>query len=627
MESWGRLSAATIAAGPVIQELLFMRFTSLKYLARYSHRVLAIAMLGSASPLLAQDSFDAAKFDRLIAAGEFAPAQNLAGTLADSSARDARLAELAAAQQAAGLVRQANRTAGTIRSSDSFNTFLAQELPGGFLPGAGSGGAGAGGFLPPGAGMGMGRGGRGGGVQADFDPLIELIQSTVAPDTWEDLGGTGRMQEFEAGVHVDPSGRLERVLREDAAGSLSGLRAAAERGVTGIVEQESMLRMISLPRLERAVRARLAQGLEPTDEMKYLAGIRRIEAVFVYPETGDLVIAGPAGAWSFDSEARAIHTDTGTPVLVLDDLVDCLRALREGDGYIGCSIDPRPENLQATQQYLAEHPGSGKRWQEGLRAALGTQVITITGLQPDSHAAFSIVAADYHMKLVGMGLEPGVAGVEDVLTLIANEDERPRDTSVIRWWFSLNYDEVVTTADHSAFRLVGSATRVLSENEHLEETGERVHTGRSDGPTTEFAQSFSAHFEQLCQKYPVYGDLRNVFDLAMVAGLIDRYDLDEQVSWDGGCFGRRGANGLTYTLESFGVPREVETVMNVKEITRRANGRTTRETLLGVSGGVQANVRDHVSSRELVTDNYQLLDARRVQGQPDSWDSNQWWWD
>lgn len=590
---------------------------------------LTAALVCSVAPQssFAQDSFDQSKFDRMIASGEFAPAERMARDVSDSMSRDARLAELASAQQAAGLVAQANRTAASIRSSDKFNTFLAQELPGGFMPGTGAGGGGGGFFGGAAPGMPGGMAGRGGGIQADFDPLMDLIESTVAPDTWEELGGAGRMQEFDAGVHVNPSGRLERVLREDSAGGLSDLRTAAERGVTGSVAQESMLRMISLPRLERAIRARMAQGLEPTDEMKYLAGIRRIEAIFVYPETGDLVIAGPAGAWTFDDEARAVHADTGAPVLVLDDLVDCLRALREGDGYIGCSIDPRPENLRATQEYLANNPGTGKRWQDGLRAALGTQVITIKGLQPDSHAAFSIVAADYHMKLVGMGIEPGVAGVEDVLSLMATSDERPRDTSVIRWWFSLNYDEVVTTEDRTAFRLMGQATRVLSENEHLEETGERVHTGRSDGPTQEFAQTFTANFDALSQKYPVYGDLRNVFDLAMVAGLIDRFDLDEQVDWDGGCFSRTGANGLVYELEAFVVPREVETVMNVKDITRRANGRTIRETLLGVSGGVQADVRDHVSSRELVTDNYEALDARRSQGEPAQWDSNQWWWD
>mgnify|MGYP007044806564 CR=1 FL=1 len=39
--------------------------------------------------------------------------------------------------------------------------------------------------------LGFGPGGLGGGAQADFDTLIELITATIAPDTWDDVGGEG----------------------------------------------------------------------------------------------------------------------------------------------------------------------------------------------------------------------------------------------------------------------------------------------------------------------------------------------------------------------------------------------------------------------------------------------------
>ncbi len=38
--------------------------------------------------------------------------------------------------------------------------------------------------------------GQGGGVMADFTQLIELIQSTIDPDSWEENGGTGTITEF-----------------------------------------------------------------------------------------------------------------------------------------------------------------------------------------------------------------------------------------------------------------------------------------------------------------------------------------------------------------------------------------------------------------------------------------------
>ncbi|MGD9722219.1 MAG: hypothetical protein AB7O59_11750 [Pirellulales bacterium] len=42
----------------------------------------------------------------------------------------------------------------------------------------------------------MGPGGMGGGAQADFDSLIELITTTVKPQTWDEVGGPGSVSEF-----------------------------------------------------------------------------------------------------------------------------------------------------------------------------------------------------------------------------------------------------------------------------------------------------------------------------------------------------------------------------------------------------------------------------------------------
>ncbi len=41
-----------------------------------------------------------------------------------------------------------------------------------------------------------GPGGMGGGAQADFDSLIELITTTVKPQTWDEVGGPGSISEF-----------------------------------------------------------------------------------------------------------------------------------------------------------------------------------------------------------------------------------------------------------------------------------------------------------------------------------------------------------------------------------------------------------------------------------------------
>lgn len=88
---------------------------------------------------------------------------------------------------------------------------MAQQLPGGgqgaLVPGAGAGPG------QPGAGFGgnqMMPGAAGGGVVADFDPLIELIQNTIDPQSWQETnGGPGTIQEFRANLSLVVSQTLE----------------------------------------------------------------------------------------------------------------------------------------------------------------------------------------------------------------------------------------------------------------------------------------------------------------------------------------------------------------------------------------------------------------------------------
>lgn len=50
--------------------------------------------------------------------------------------------------------------------------------------------------------VGFGPGGLGGGAQADFDSLIDLITSTVKPTTWDDVGGPGSIAPFETNLSI-----------------------------------------------------------------------------------------------------------------------------------------------------------------------------------------------------------------------------------------------------------------------------------------------------------------------------------------------------------------------------------------------------------------------------------------
>jgi len=354
----------------------------------------------------------------------------------------------------------------------------------------------------------------------------------------------------------------------------------------------------------------------------------KVQYVFVYSETGDVVIAGPAGDWESNEEGRSVSTNNGAPILQLDDLVVCLRNALEEDGKFGCSIDPRKENLEATQRFLATSNLRGARFRNELRSTLGKQDISVHGIDASSRVAGVIVEADYRMKLVGMGLEPGVLGVESYLERVVLDGAgNPPPTDVVRWWFTLNYDAITTTEPRDGYQLNGPGVKVQSESEFLTETGERKHTGRSSGPTAAFADGFTKHFNKMAATYPVYSELRNVFDLALVSSLIRSEGLADQVDWHLTYFGSpTDSNSVTYQVEQREISKQVDTIMNHRLIEHRKNGKLSRTSVIGVSGGVVADFSQLTAPNSIENDQYGLMKNEREVAQPKNSGVN-WWWD
>jgi general secretion pathway protein D len=75
-----------------------------------------------------------------------------------------------------------------------------------------------------------GPGGLAGGSQADFDALIDLITATIAPDTWDTVGGPGSVAEFETNLTLVVSQTQE--VHEQIADLLNQLRRLQDLQVT-----------------------------------------------------------------------------------------------------------------------------------------------------------------------------------------------------------------------------------------------------------------------------------------------------------------------------------------------------------------------------------------------------------
>ena len=475
-------------------------------------------------------------------------------------------------------------------------------------------------FFGPAAG-GLDPSGGGGAASADFDSLIDLIQSTVEYDSWMENGsGEGEIQAFPTGVYADPRGTLRFDKARLASTSFKRAPTASQSTEPANARKTTALRYVSLPRLERAIAEHQSQHKSLPVEMLTLAGLQRIDFVIVNPETHDLILAGPAGDWRIQPPGTIVSVENGQPVLRLDDLLTLWRRQAAGSAAFGCSITPRQQALADTQNYLAQSaakplaPGGRERWLDGLRDTLGKQDVEFFGMVPNSHAAMVLLVADYHMKLIGMGLADSVDGVTNYLdTVELLPDGTAPPMSVLRWWFAMSDRPVRTNDNRDVFQIPTGGVRVLSENELLAARGQRIHTNQSDDLNRQFAESFTAEFAAISEKYPLYGELQNVFDFALILALIDREDLLARSGWRPTLM----ENGESLRLPAMAVPKEVETVINHRVIKRR-------QIIAGISGGVWVDGAKTLKVEPVAkADAKDLNKAREHLTAP----AERWWWD
>jgi hypothetical protein len=424
-----------------------------------------------------------------------------------------------------------------------------------------------------------------------------------------------------AGVHVDAEGVLRLQVHDDPTGELNRQRVQqAAAGLNTKAATRSPLRKISLTRLENEVARRLAAGESLSEEIRFLAGLTRLRYVFFYPESGDVVIAGPADGWGADLTGRVVSASSGRPVLELQDLVVALRAYPpQGDSArtIGCSIDPTPEGLARMQQFLAHAmanatPGDEQAIVEGLRTNLGMQKISVYGVPAKTHFATVLVEADYRMKLIGIGLErPPIRMVNYV------EKARPGSLSrnaLARWYFMPDYQCVRVSDDRLAMELVGDGVKLVGENELVAANGGRVQSSHVDKASELFVTSFTKKYGQLAEKSPVYAQLRDLIDMTVAAAFIRQEGYYAKARWRLEVFGDESK----FPVETHAAPTQVETV-----VTSVWKG---NQLMTPVGGGVQVQAERALDSSNLLPDDGHAVRQARQQTTPEL-APGAWWWD
>jgi hypothetical protein len=377
------------------------------------------------------------------------------------------------------------------------------------------------------------------------------------------------------GVSIDPSGVLSRT-GVDGMGQLRDFRLKALQNIPAELNHGAGLRKVSLRGLEAAITQFLDNHQPLPDAVKYLAGLQQIQFVLVFPEQHDIVLVGPGEGWKIDAQGNLVGVTSGRPVLLLDDLLVALRTAQQAaKGGISCSIDPTPEGLARLKAYQQKlRAGSDPQWAANtIEQALGPQTVSIAGVPGTTHFARMLVAADYRMKRLAMNFEPApIANLPSFLQLVP---ATKRCTMFPRWWLAPNYQPVLRSADGLAWELRGASVKAMTEEEFVSASGNRERTNHVNPLAQKWADNMTVHYDELAIAEPIFGQLRNCMDLALVSALIAKEKLAE-----------KAGNSLPLLMDSarvetdqFAAPRQVDTRVSML---RKGNN-----WVMSASGGVQ----------------------------------------
>jgi hypothetical protein len=441
---------------------------------------------------------------------------------------------------------------------------------------------------------------------------------TVLAMAWQgearaQMGGMGMGMGMGAvgGISIDADG-IVRNLDPRAIESLAKERRQAF--ATGAADRNAAakLRKVSLAKIVAAVKAADAGRPLPPDVL-FLGGLERITHVFVDTEGHDIILAGPADTMTVDAAGNVVAATSGRPLLQLEDLVVALRAIDAARaGGMKCSIDPTAEGVARLQALLRTQKTIGPNPDATLVAmqnAMGPQQVTVGGVPGDSRFARVLVAADYRLKRVGMGLEPsGIPELPSYLSMVPPGSSSA--TTLPRFWLEADYEPISRDPDELAWRINGRRMKCLTENDLFDAKGARTAKAAPDAIAKKWCDLMTTHYDRLAGKQPVFAELVNCVDLAVVAALLHGRQLAGRAGLDLSPL----LDAKTLPLPAYDVPTSVPTVAHgLKKGSR---------WVVSASGGVifqpwgfAANTSD---SPDIAESRTLALAARPADG---------WWWD
>lgn len=387
------------------------------------------------------------------------------------------------------------------------------------------------------------------------------------------------------GVSIDANGLVTNAKTSDTEQFIQ-MRQKSMQPVAAELQKESATRKISLKAIDAIIADCKANNKPIPDSVAFMGGLTKIEFVFAYPEKNDIVLVGPGEAWKIGANGAPVGVKTGAPIMLLEDFATAIQTCAKAQrGTFSCSIDPTPEGMKNLRVYTSRlvpnmNPQTAAR---NIEKAMGNQSVRVMGVDPASHFARVMVSSDYQMKQISMGTRAAsVKGLPPFTKMVAG-GASGASNSLPRWWLAPNYGAVLRDEAGLSWQLQGGSVKTMCETDFYAENGQIQRGTVKVAPGYQkWADTMTARYEELSKAEPVFGQLRNCMDSAVVAALIVKENLLSKVE--------NKFNAIT-ELDSFefAAPKEVPAMAAVNK---------ARKVTI-VCGGVDINPWQIVSNTEV----------------------------
>ncbi len=438
-------------------------------------------------------------------------------------------------------------------------------------------------------------------VSASLCGIVEISRPALAQNNDYYGGRTSAV----GGVSIDAAGAVTRATVQDLSNLRQTIESSLQSANTELAAQ-SERRVVSLRGLESAIQKSLDSKQPLPEDVCCLAGLRRIEYVMVDTDNHDILLVGPAEGWRVDAKGNVVGLKSEAPVMWLDDMLTALRS-QDTSKMIRCSIDPTPEGIQRLSA-ASQNFGAGmdpRATSKVMSEALGDQVVSVEGVPTTSHFARVLVAADFRMKSISLAFEPSPVRSLPSFLSMANVSHA---AAAPRFWLEPTYAEVVRNDAGTVWKLNGASVKALSENDYVDANGQRQGTGKTDPVSQKWADRMTKAYPELAKAEPIFAELQNCMDFAVLAALLRQGELTKVAGYDFPIL--MGTEGTLATTEMV-APKTIPTGSN---FVKRSRG------TIFASGGVEMNPYRFLS--EAKTD-ATLDEALQIAAAPE----RNWWWD